>query len=160
MNEITWLSHGGPGSGRYPKGSGKKYLKTANRYSRGYTRANYYRLKNQRKADKHNKLADWYETHMHEHRSYERKAQKETAQQLKYQTKADSLSRIMQADQKKIDSIKNRLTKSMNIPLKTVQRSTVVGGYPIIIPPIFFGGSVTTEKYTKYKIDNKKLKKG
>ena len=24
MNEITWLSHGGPGSGRYPKGSGKK----------------------------------------------------------------------------------------------------------------------------------------
>ena len=23
MNEITWLSHGGPGSGRYPKGSGK-----------------------------------------------------------------------------------------------------------------------------------------
>ena len=25
MNEITWLSHGGPGSGRYPKGSGKKY---------------------------------------------------------------------------------------------------------------------------------------
>ena len=28
MNEITWLSHGGPGSGRYPKGSGKKYLKS------------------------------------------------------------------------------------------------------------------------------------
>ena len=27
MNEITWLSHGGPGSGRYPKGSGKKYTK-------------------------------------------------------------------------------------------------------------------------------------
>lgn len=24
MNEIVWLSHGGPGSGRYPKGSGKK----------------------------------------------------------------------------------------------------------------------------------------
>ena len=24
MNNITWLSHGGPGSGRYPKGSGKK----------------------------------------------------------------------------------------------------------------------------------------
>ena len=24
MNEITWLSHGGPGSGRYPKGSGEK----------------------------------------------------------------------------------------------------------------------------------------
>ena len=23
MSEITWLSHGGPGSGRYPKGSGK-----------------------------------------------------------------------------------------------------------------------------------------
>lgn len=23
MNEITWLSHGGPGSGRYPKGSGE-----------------------------------------------------------------------------------------------------------------------------------------
>lgn len=23
MNEIVWLSHGGPGSGRYPKGSGK-----------------------------------------------------------------------------------------------------------------------------------------
>ena len=27
MNEITWLSHGGPGSGRYPKGSGKKRFK-------------------------------------------------------------------------------------------------------------------------------------
>ena len=27
MNEITWLSHGGPGSGRYPKGSGKKNSK-------------------------------------------------------------------------------------------------------------------------------------
>ena len=27
MNEIVWLSHGGPGSGRYPKGSGKKYKK-------------------------------------------------------------------------------------------------------------------------------------
>ena len=146
MNEIIWLSHGGPGSGRYPKGSGKKYLKTANRYSRGYTRANYHRLKNQRKADRHNKLADWYETHMHERHSYERKA--------------DSLSQIMQADQKKIDSIKNRLTTSMNVPLKTVQRSTVVDGYPIIIPPIFFGGSVTTAKYTKYKVDKKKLKKG
>lgn len=48
----------------------------------------------------------------------------------------------------------------MNVPLKTVQRSTVVGGYPIIIPSIFFGGSVTTAKYTKYKIDKKKLKKG
>lgn len=23
MNNITWLAHGGPGSGRYPKGSGK-----------------------------------------------------------------------------------------------------------------------------------------
>lgn len=23
MNEIIWLAHGGPGSGRYPKGSGK-----------------------------------------------------------------------------------------------------------------------------------------
>lgn len=23
--DIVWLSHGGPGSGRYPKGSGKKY---------------------------------------------------------------------------------------------------------------------------------------
>ena len=160
MNEIVWLSHGGPGSGRYPKGSGKKYLKTANRYSRGYTRANYHRLKNQRKADRHNKLADWYETHMHERHSYERKAQKETAEQLKYQTKADNLSQIMQADQKKIDSIKTRLTKSMNVPLKTVQRSTVVDGYPIIIPPIFFGGSVTTAKYTKYKVDKKKLKKG
>lgn len=160
MNEIIWLSHGGPGSGRYPKGSGKKYLKTANRYSRGYTRANYHRLKNQRKADRHNKLADWYETHMHERHSYERKAQKETAQQLKYQTKADNLSQIMQADQKKIDSIKNRLTKSMNIPLKTVQRKTVVDGYPVIIPPVFFGASVTKAQYTKYKVDKKKLKKG
>lgn len=28
MNDIIWLSHGGPGSGRYPKGSGKKHLKS------------------------------------------------------------------------------------------------------------------------------------
>ena len=27
MDNIIWLSHGGPGSGRYPKGSGKKYEK-------------------------------------------------------------------------------------------------------------------------------------
>lgn len=35
MNEITWLSHGGPGSGRYPKGSGKKYLKSNRKKIRG-----------------------------------------------------------------------------------------------------------------------------
>lgn len=27
MENIVWLAHGGPGSGRYPKGSGKKYEK-------------------------------------------------------------------------------------------------------------------------------------
>lgn len=26
MSNFNWLSHGGPGSGRYPKGSGKKYF--------------------------------------------------------------------------------------------------------------------------------------
>lgn len=38
--DIVWLSHGGPGSGRYPKGSGKKYFKKAhiNKYDNGITK--------------------------------------------------------------------------------------------------------------------------
>ena len=49
-DEIIWLSHGGPGSGRYPKGSGKKYekkelkrkVKSLNKNEKERTR-NYYK---------------------------------------------------------------------------------------------------------------------
>ena len=45
MNDIIWLSHGGPGSGRYPKGSGE--------HPRGAIRsANKLRRKNARLLDK------------------------------------------------------------------------------------------------------------
>ena len=120
MNEIVWLSHGGPGSGRYPKGSGKKYLKTMNRYSRGYTRANYYRLKNQNRADRFAKNANFYDIH-NKYGARERAIKK----QLEYDTKAQGLANVMAADKKKIEPIQKRLTKSMNIPLKTIQRSTI-----------------------------------
>lgn len=155
MNEITWLSHGGPGSGRYPKGSGKKYLKKLNRYSRGYTRAHYHMIKNRNKAISFREWADSYRQS-----DNKRQLNKKSKAAIKYQMESDRLAKVMKADQKKIDSIRNRLTKSMNVPLKTVKRKTVVDGYPIIIPPVFIGGSITKAKYTKYKIDKKKLKKG
>lgn len=154
MNEITWLSHGGPGSGRYPKGSGKKYIKKLNRYSRGYTRAQYHMIKNRDKATGYREWADSYRRSGNKHQ-----LNKKSQAAKKYQIESDRLAKVMKADQKTIDSIAKRLTKSMNVPLKTVQRSTVVDARPIIMPP-FYGATVVTSKYTKYKIDKKKLKKG
>ena len=154
MNEITWLSHGGPGSGRYPKGSGKKYLRTLNRYSRGHTRAHYHMIKNRDKAISFREWADSYRQSGNK-RQYNKKSQAA----MKYQMESDRLAKVMKADQKTIDSIAKRLATSMNVPLKTVQRSTIVDAKPIIMPP-FYGATVVTSKYTKYKVDKKKLKKG
>ena len=95
MNEITWLSHGGPGSGRYPKGSGKKYLKTANRYSRGYTRANYHMIKNRDNAIRYREWADNYRR-----RGNKRQYNKKSKAAIKYQIKSDKLAEVMKADQK------------------------------------------------------------
>ena len=154
MNEITWLSHGGPGSGRYPKGSGKKYLKKLNRYSRGYTRAHYHMIKNRDKATGYSEWANSYRRS-----GNKRQLNKKSKAAIKYQMESDRLAKVMKADQKTIDSIAKRLATSMNVPLKTVQRSTIVDAKPIIMPP-FYGATVVTSKYTKYKIDKKKLKKG
>lgn len=154
MNEIVWLSHGGPGSGRYPKGSGKKYLKKLNRYSRGYTRAYYHMIKNRDNAIGYREWADSYRR-----RGNKRQYNKKSKAAIKYQMKSDKLAEVMKADQKTIDSIAKRLNKSMNVPLKTVQRRTAVDARPIIMPPVF-GATVVTSKYTKYKVDKKKLKKG
>lgn len=52
MNEIVWIAHGGPGSGRYPKGSGKKYDRSTvtnkgeklyfKKHNRGLNKDSYY----------------------------------------------------------------------------------------------------------------------
>lgn len=154
MNEITWLAHGGPGSGRYPKGSGKKYLKKLNRYSRGYTRSHYHMIKNRDKAIGYREWADSYRQS-----GNKRQLNKKSQAAIKYQIESDRLAKVMKADQKTINSIAKRLTTSMNVPLKTVQRGTIVDARPIIMPP-FYGATVVTSKYTKYKVDKKKLKKG
>ena len=154
MNEITWLSHGGPGSGRYPKGSGKKYLKKLNRYSRGYTRAHYHMIKNRDNAIGYREWADSYRRS-----GNKRQYNKKSKAAIKYQMKSDRLAEVMKADQKTIDSIAKRLATSMNVPLKTIQHRTVVDARPIIMPPVF-GATMVTSEYTKYKVDKKKLKKG
>ena len=154
MNEITWLSHGGPGSGRYPKGSGKKYLKKLNRYSRGYTRANYHMIKNRNNAIEYR---DWAGNYRQRGNTW--RANRKNKAAVKYQIESDRLAKVMKADQKTINSIAKRLNTSMNTPLKTVQRSTIVDARPIIMPP-FYGATIVTSKYTKYKVDKKKLKKG
>ena len=154
MNETTWLSHGGPGSGRYPKGSGKTYLKKLNRYSRGYTRAHYHMIKNRDNATGYREWADSYRRS-----GNKRQYNKKSRAAINYRIESDRLAKVMKADQKTIDSIAKRLATSMDVPLKTVQRSTIVDARPIIMPP-FFGAKVVTSKYTKYKVDKKKLKKG
>lgn len=154
MNEIVWLSHGGPGSGRYPKGSGKKYLKKLNRYSRGYTRAHYHMIKNRDNAIGYREWADSYRRS-----GNKRQYNKKSRAAIKYQIESDRLAKVMNADQKTIESIAKRLNKSMNVPLKTIQRKTVVDAKPIIMPPVF-GATMVTSEYTKYKVDKKKLKKG
>ena len=58
MNEIVWLAHGGPGSGRYPKGSGKvKLIKKTGSIAKNTIGFNYNRTKYNRVTKKSSKIS-------------------------------------------------------------------------------------------------------
>ena len=155
--EITWLSHGGPGSGRYPKGSGehpKGEIKRLNRLSRGYTRANYHRYKNENKSNSQSAKAIKFQNLGI---SYNSKKAKALKKKMKYDLKVSEMKNVMESDAKQINEIKAKINNKMGIPLKTVKRSTVVDGYAVPLGP-FIIGRITTSKYDKYKINKKALK--
>lgn len=112
--EITWLSHGGPGSGRYPKGSGKKYLKKSNKLRKENAKI-------------------WYKSFKSKNEEQRKKLDE------KYAENFDSYVKIDQF-----------ITSKLNIPLKTVRKSTTIG-YNVLSGPKKMG-------YDKIKIDKKALK--
>lgn len=143
MQEIVWLAHGGPGSGRYPKGSGKKYLKTMNRYSKGSARMEYWKKFNQKFVDQADRRIDRAE------RKGYRASKKQYNVRNKYQGNVDNLQKKIDSNSVKIQNIRQRLENAMNTPIKTVTGRTM--NYRVYSP-------LLTIPYTKYKVDKKALK--
>lgn len=148
MNEITWLSHGGPGSGRYPKGSGKKKE----------IRKNVKRL---------NKLAVNYQLKRHEYSQHfgnasriafklntkdlsikkgtrlEKKFMKEVDKQEEIKSQALNMS-------KEYDRIEKYLKEKMNVKLMSIQSTAI---RPNIVTPWY--GDMAIIPYKKVKVVKK-----
>lgn len=147
MNEIAWLSHGGPGSGRYPKGSGKKYIK--------------------KQVKKLNKLAIDYQFKKNEYNTHYGKASKIAfklnTKDLPYkkgkrlekrfiseENKQDEIKNQLQNMSKEYDRISKHLREKMDVKLMSVQATAV---RPNIISPWF--GDIAIVPYKKVKIVKK-----
>ena len=159
MNDIIWLSHGGPGSGRYPKGSGqynkrsiRKKIKTMNKYQVKDARLAYKQRSRQMVSDTyHDKAKESHNRFLETKGFFEkRKIRKQTSKFLKKQTKWDAKVSEIKYKREKNQEIVNKIKSSMNVPLKQVTSFAMVSykGFP---------GTFGT--YKKYKIDKKKLKR-
>lgn len=147
MNEIIWLSHGGPGSGRYPKGSGKKYIK--------------------KQVKKLNKLSANYQFKKHKYNMHYGKASKIAFKLntkdlpykkgkrlekrfIKEENKQDEIKNQLQNMSKEYDRIAKHLREKMGVKLMSIQATAV---RPNIIAPWFW--EIATVPYKKVKIVKK-----
>lgn len=147
MNEIVWLSHGGPGSGRYPKGSGKKYIK--------------------KQVKKLNKLSADYQYKKHEYNAHfgtaskiafklntkdlpYKKGKRLEKQFIKEENKQDEIKNQLQNMSKEYDRIAKHLREKMDVKLMSVQATAV---RPNFIKPWL--GDMVAFPYKKVKIVKK-----
>lgn len=147
MEGITFIAHGGPGSGRYPKGSGKKYVK--------------------KQVKKLNNLAIDYQIKKYEYDTYFRKASKtafklntkdlsyKKGSQLEKQFKRDSnkqdeIKKQAQEMSKEYDRIIKHLREKMDVKLMSMSATAV---RPNVITPWY--GNMLVIPYKKVKVVKK-----
>ena len=147
MNEIVWLSHGGPGSGRYPKGSGKKYVK--------------------KQVKKLNKLAADYQYKKFEYNTHfgnaSKIAFKLNTEDLPYkkgkrlekrfireENKQDEIKSQLQNMSKEYDRIAKHLREKMGVKLMSVQATAA---RPNFVNPWL--GDIAVFPYKKVKVVKK-----
>lgn len=155
MNDIIWLSHGGPGSGRYPKGSGENprgAIRSANKLRRKnarlldkwlHKRAAVYRTakrfaKLEKKVDNNTARGD-----------YVNKANRLNEKAIKNTSEMKNIEKEIAFNTKEHKKIESFITKKMNTPLKEVRRDTVL--HPAAIPLLAVGIPPRTVTYYKVK---------
>jgi hypothetical protein len=155
MNEITWLSHGGPGSGRYPKGSGKNPRSEIRKKIRA---SNKIRKKNAVNTYYINKKEGRIERTQYKIKKYKYKG-KDPTKLKKYEEGLQSDLKKMKAysvdNVKRYKEIDNFIKKEFNIPLREVRRQKITGIKPAILLDtgnmLVAGVSPAWQQYKKVK---------
>ena len=155
MNEIAWLSHGGPGSGRYPKGSGKNPRSEIRKKIRA---SNKIRKKNAVNTYYINKKEGRIERTQYKIKKYKYKG-KDPTKLKKYEEGLQSDLKKMKAysvdNVKRYKEIDNFIKKEFNIPLREVRRQKITGIKPAILLDtgnmLVAGVSPAWQQYKKVK---------
>lgn len=155
MSEITWLSHGGPGSGRYPKGSGKNPRSEIRKKIRA---SNKIRKKNAVNIYYINKKEGRIERTQYKIKKYKYKG-KDPTKLKKYEEGLQSDLKKMKAysadNVKRYKEIDNFIKKEFNIPLREVRRQKLTGIKPAILLDtgnmLVAGVSPAWQQYKKVK---------
>ena len=155
MNEIAWLSHGGPGSGRYPKGSGKNPRSEIRKKIRA---SNKIRKKNAVNTYYINKKEGRIERTQYKIKKYKYKG-KDPTKLKKYEEGLQSDLKKMKAysadNVKRYKEIDNFIKKEFSIPLREVRRQKLTGIKPAILLDtgnmLVAGVSPAWQQYKKVK---------
>ena len=155
MSEITWLSHGGPGSGRYPKGSGKNPRSEIRKKIRA---SNKIRKKNAVNTYYINKKEGRIERTQYKIKKYKYKG-KDPTKLKKYEEGLQSDLKKMKAysidNVKRYKEIDNFIKKELNTPLREVRRQKITGIKPAILLDtgnmLVAGVSPAWQQYKKVK---------
>lgn len=155
MSEIAWLSHGGPGSGRYPKGSGKNPRSEIRKKIRA---SNKIRKKNAVNTYYINKKEGRIERTQYKIKKYKYKG-KDPTKLKKYEEGLQSDLKKMKAysvdNVKRYKEIDNFIKKEFNIPLREVRRQKITGIKPAILLDtgnmLVAGVSPAWQQYKKVK---------
>ena len=167
MNEIAWLSHGGPGSGRYPKGSGKnprseirKKIRASNKIRKKNAVNTYYIniVLNWLTSININKKEGRIERTQYKIKKYKYKG-KDPTKLKKYEEGLQSDLKKMKAysvdNVKRYKEIDNFIKKEFNIPLREVRRQKITGIKPAILLDtgnmLVAGVSPAWQQYKKVK---------
>ena len=160
MNDIVWLSHGGPGSGRYPKGSGenprseirkknkaiRSELHTLNKYGRHKARLDYARIQT------HQYMQDLKTKPVRTVLKGITYRGVDVVSRMRYRTQGkEKLDAQAKAKQKKINDAKKFIESNYNVTLRTVRRPTVVGASFRVIP--YLETLPKVRVYDKYKLN-------
>lgn len=156
MNEIVWLSHGWPGSGRYPKGSGenprgeiRKKLRESNKIRKKEAVNTYYI----------NKKIGNIERKQYKIRKYEYKGKDATKiknKENKLQSDLNKMKKYSTSNVKKYKEIDDFITTKLNTPIREVRRRKITGVKPRIGINLSGGGlslilGASTQQYYKVK---------
>ena len=155
MSEIIWLSHGGPGSGRYPKGSGKNPRSEIRKKIRA---SNKIRKKNAVNTYYINKKEGRIERMQYKIKKYKYKG-KDPTKLKKYEEGLQSDLKKMKAysvdNVKRYKEIDNFIKKEFNIHLREVRRQKITGIKPAILLDtgnmLVAGVSPAWQQYKKVK---------